>query len=218
MKKKQKDIFLRSEGNAWFERNRHSSCEKQFETNDPIVSALQTCVNSELGNLKEPRLLEIGCGDGKRLHWIAQNLNFKCYGVEPADQAVSIANTNGVQVSQGTADQLDFDDKFFDFVIFGFCLYLCDREDLFKIAEEADRVLKDPGFLVVHDFHSLSPTNKPYEHKQGVLSYKMDYRRLWDWNPSYTCFSHIVNHHSVLSFTEDQDEWVATSILRKSCV
>src|SRR5207253_396680 len=102
------------------------------------------------------------------------------------------------------AEQLPFDDKKFDIVIFGFCLYLCDREDLFRIASEADRVLKNPGWLLILDFYSPAPLKRDYHHRSGLFSYKMDYRTLFLWNSSYTNFSHKVCHHSENTYTDDQ--------------
>jgi ubiquinone/menaquinone biosynthesis C-methylase UbiE len=88
------------------------------------------------------------------------------------------ACAKGLSVQQGTADVLPFDDNSYNIVIFGFCLYLCDREDLFRIASTADRVLRDSGWLFILDFFSPLPCAKTYHHRPGVLSYKMDYRTL----------------------------------------
>ena len=101
-------------------------------------------------------------------------------------------------------------------VIFGFCLYLFDREYLFNIAGEADRVLNENAWLIIHDFYSERPVHNPYHHREGLYSYKMDYRKLFDWHPAYTCFSHLIQHHQKPVFTDSSDDWVATSLLRKN--
>ncbi len=144
------------------------------------------------------------------------NCDFECYGVDPSAKAVEAAKEKGVEASQGTADQLPFDDQSFDIVIFGFCLYLCDREDLFRIACEADRVLKNPGWIVILDFYSETPLRREYHHHLGMFSYKMDYRKLFMWNPGYTSYSHKLCHHQEGGYTDDPQEWVATSVLRKN--
>lgn len=216
MKKKQKDVFLDSEANAWFERNHAAIQERNFEKGDPIISALYTCLDSDYqGAGGGGKLLEVGCGEGKRLHWITENLGLQCYGVEPSEKAVALASTKSVQVIQGTADQLDFENQTFDFVVFGFCLYLCDRDDLFQIAKEAHRVLKPNGWLLIHDFFAETPVAREYHHLPGLFSYKMDYRKLFDWHPDYACFSHIVIAHGRRHYTDDQNEWIATSVIRK---
>lgn len=43
----------------------------------------------------------------------------------------------------------------------------------------------------------------------------MDYRKLFDWHPSYSCFYHEVNAKAKGGFTNDKNNWIATSILKK---
>ena len=179
---------------------------------DPLLCEILDIYNHTGAGVK---VLEIGCGEGARLAWLKENLNADCYGIEPSAQAVAAACAKGLNVQQGTADVLPFDDQSFDIVIFGFCLYLCDREDLFRIASAADRVLRAPGWLMILDFFSPVPHAKTYHHRPGVQSYKMDYRTLFNWHPDYACMTHKVRHHSEGGYTDDQDEWMAVSILRK---
>lgn len=213
-KTKQKDVFLSGEGDAWFDRNHEYFQTTELTEHDPIIETIIKCNSRELPETT-PKLLEIGCGEGKRLHWLTQNLKLDCFGIDPSTKAVSAARNFGLKASRGTADHLEFPDRTFDFLVFGFCLYLCDREDLFKIAAEAHRVLKERSWLIVHDFFSNSPTQKTYHHKEGVFSFKMDYRTLFDWHPDYTCFSHCIRHHTNLRVTDNPDEWVATFALRR---
>jgi ubiquinone/menaquinone biosynthesis C-methylase UbiE len=161
-------------------------------------------------------LLEIGCGDGGRLSWLNKYKGLNCSGIDPSAKAVKIANDKGVQSIIGTADKLPFKNNEFDIVIFGFCLYLCDVEDLFQISQEADRVLKKTGWIIIHDFYSKSSITNKYKHCDGVNSHKMDYRKLFDWHPAYTCYSHEIKHHVHIEFTDEVNEWVGLSILRKN--
>lgn len=209
---KQKDIFLESEGDAWLSRNERALVSRQLPKSDPLLL--------EITNLDPPpeegmKLLEIGCGDASRLSWLQENCGISCYGLDPSSRAVEVATQRGVDARQGTADQLPFDDQMFDLVVFGFCLYLCDREDLFRIACEADRVLADPGWLIILDFYSPRHVKGRYHHCPGVFSYKMDYRSLFMWHPAYHTVLHRVRHHLEDRYTDDPEEWVATSVLRK---
>ncbi len=213
MKEKQKDIFLNHEGNAWFERNHLNIQKNEFGKKDPIIRALLKINKKKISTKK--KLLEIGCGEAKRLQWISKNLNINCFGVEPSDKAVSIANTRNINIIQGTADYLDFAEKQFDFVVFGFCLYLCDRSDLFKISKEADRVLKERGHIIILDFYSEKNIKKAYHHLPGVFSYKMDYRKLFDWHPNYKCIFHEIEHHNGGDLFNNENDWIATSVLKK---
>lgn len=218
---KQKDVFLQSEGDAWFNRNIFALNNRQLPDADPLLTMLietplWSMVNGQQNiNDTKPRVLEIGCGDGSRLAWLQDHLDVECYGIEPSSMGVSNANSKGVHALQGTADTLPFDDQHFDLILFGFCLYLCDREDLFLIASEANRVLRNPGWLGILDFYNPIAQSRSYHHKEGINSYKMDYRQLFMWHPSYECMNHKVLHHESLGYTDQADQWIGVSLLRK---
>ncbi len=210
---KQRDVFLDSEGDAWHERNADAAMLGRTPASDPL---LRKIVGLPIDGGVAPRLLEIGCGAGAMLAWLTEHRGFECVGIDPSPLAIAAAAARGVTAVRGSAEQLPFDDGSFDIVAFGFCLYLCDREDLFRIAAEADRVLATNGWLLIFDFYSPTPVKRPYHHHPGVFSYKMDYRTLFTWHPAYTAVSHDVLHHATGALTDDVDEWVGLSLLRKS--
>lgn len=204
----QRELFRAGEGDAWFRRNPiEGEAYERHRASDPVIATL-----SELP--AEPRsVLEIGASNGWRLKalrslWPAARMA----GVEPSAAAVSRA-PEGVELAQGTADHLPFPDASFELVLFGFCLYLCDRADLFRIAAEADRVLLDGGHLAVYDFFSETPYRNEYHHAPGAFSYKMDYSRLFGWNPAYAAVSHRVMAHPGMEDTPDNR--VAVHLFRK---
>jgi ubiquinone/menaquinone biosynthesis C-methylase UbiE len=212
---KQRDIFLASEGDAWLQRNAAALAARQLPDEDPLLVEIVDIARSLPAGA---RILEIGCGDGARLRWIREHLSLDCYGIEPSDEAVKSARAHSLSVERGTADRLPHADQLFDVVVFGFCLYLCDRDDLFRIASEADRVLKTPGWLLILDFYSRTSTKRKYHHREGLFSHKMDYSSLFSWNPSYVTVTHKLRHHATGGYTDDPNEWVATSVLRKQPV
>lgn len=207
----QKEVFVRSEGDAWHDRNNEAVGKHDF-ARDPVACAIVNLCESGT----RLKILEIGCGAGHRLAWLAERIGAEVYGIEPSVKAVGKAQHLGVAAIHGTADELPYGSGSFDVVVFGFCLYLCDTQDLFQIAKEADRVLKAEGWLIIHDFFAESPLVRDYSHMPGILCHKMDYRRLFEWHPAYTCFSQQISHHATNAFTDDPQEWVATSVLRKS--
>jgi ubiquinone/menaquinone biosynthesis C-methylase UbiE len=210
---KQSDVFLESEGDAWFRRNVAGQDARKLPDGDPLLRELLALPSDELA--AGQRVLEIGCSDGRRLAWLREHARLECHGVDPSALAVASARARGVDAQRGTADSLPFEDATFDVVMFGFCLYLCDRSDLFRIASEADRVLKSPGWLLILDFYSPAPFRRAYSHHPGLFSHKMDYRTLFTWHPAYTCYSHHVGRHHDGAVTDDSDEWTSTSVLRK---
>lgn len=210
----QKSVFLGGEGDAWFDRNIDKIPRVEDFDRDPVVAEIGALADSLPA--ADARVLEVGCGPGTRLAWLARKRGFQCAGLDPSAKAVAFAvEQHGIDARVGTADALPYDAASFDIVIFGFCLYLCDREDLFRIAAETHRVSKSPGWIVIHDFFSPTANARAYRHKAGVSSFKMDYRSLFTWHPAYTVFSHRVMHHEHGGYTDDPDEWVAVSVLRK---
>jgi ubiquinone/menaquinone biosynthesis C-methylase UbiE len=202
----QKDVFLSSEGDAYYRRNRGGT--------DPQP----TLVASSLAALRvrPKRVLEIGCSDGHRLKGLRRAFGSECHGVDPSSEAVRDGSdpANGIHLAVGTADSLPFEDDFFDVVIFGFCLYLCDPKHHFTIAAEANRVLQDGGFLVISDFSPKRAYRNPYSHSPGIFSYKMEYARMFLWHPSYRLLSRGYYEHSEqFGFTEN--EAASVDILRK---
>lgn len=210
---KQKEVFLEGEGDAWFARNAGQLARLNLAESDPLTREILQLT----GRFLNPgaRVLEVGCGPGNRLAWLQENLGLECHGIEPSQKAVAAAASRGVRAQVGTADKLPFEAHFFDVVIFGFCLSWCDRDDLFRISAEADRVLKNSGWLMIWDFYSPVPTTRAYHHRPGLYTHKMDFKALFTWNPDYVVFSHRVEHHEQGGYTDDRQEWVATSVIRK---
>lgn len=204
----QKEIFLSTEGDQWFDRNTLSDSIK----NDKIIHALQSV------ELSPRSVLEIGCSNGGRLDKIRETFGAKCWGIDPSSRAIEDGKEKykGISLSVGTADRLQFEDKKFDLIIFGFCLYLCDRSDLFKIAYEADRCLTSPGAVVIYDFYPTFPYMNKYLHRNGVYSYKMDYSLMFKWNPCFSEVSNTVFSHSGLKSMDMPNEKVSVIVLKKN--
>ena len=199
----QKDIFLKSEGDAWFNRN------NKTDKLSPDMKVIQNYIAAGLN------VLEIGCADGNRLNSLAENANF--YGLDPSKEAIENGTKkySDISLSVGTSDILEFEDAFFDVVIFGFCLYLVDRNLLFKSIAEADRVLKDKGFLIITDFDPQLNLKNQYKHFEGVYSYKCDYPKLFLSNPAYSLVEKKSFSHYGDAFHVDENERVATTVLYK---
>jgi len=173
---RQVEAFIKGEGDAWFERNR----EKLPPEHDPVAVAI-----TYLG-ITPKAVLEIGCCDGWRLAKLREKYGCAVAGVEPSRKAAAAAADRKVPVWQAAASAMPVRSGAYDVVIYGFCLYLTDPADWFRIAMEGDRVLKDGGHLIIHDFANEGfDYARPYEHRDGVLSYHVDFSRLWRAHPWY---------------------------------
>jgi ubiquinone/menaquinone biosynthesis C-methylase UbiE len=194
---KQSEVFMQSEGNAWFARNRD-----RLGQHDPVSEMI------EANGIKPKRLLEIGCANGWRLQKLAEKYGCETWGVEPSMHAMAEARHNHLPVAQCDATSMrGVLPHSFDLVIYGFCLYVTDPEDWFQIVAEGDRVLAPGGYLIVHDFEGEDQGDayaRRYEHRPDVLAYHVDFAGFWLAHPWYE----LVTTHS-----DGKGDWI--SLLRK---
>ena len=202
----QKDIFLSEEGNQWYNRN------KDFED-----------VKVQIRNIaaryikKEDRVLEIGCSDGRNLAFINRDTGASCFGIDPSSEAIIEGSKKypSLNLTVGTADDLNFPDDQFDVVIFGFCLYLIDCKLLLRVLSEADRILRNKGFMINIDFDTKIPKTRSYKHCDGVFTHKFDYIKIFEAIPFY----HLVEKNSFSHFSNefncDPKERLCLSVLYK---
>jgi ubiquinone/menaquinone biosynthesis C-methylase UbiE len=110
----QKDVFLNTEGDHWFCRNR---LVQDHESSIPydVECMLDFCSSPEI--LPINRILEIGCSDGYKLSLLASKLRSEGYGVDPSTKAIEhgmVAHSeSNIKLMVGTADELPFDDNYF---------------------------------------------------------------------------------------------------------
>jgi ubiquinone/menaquinone biosynthesis C-methylase UbiE len=172
-------------------------------------------------NLRCNDVLEIGSANGYRLTQVAAVVGATtARGIEPSAKAVAEGNElygDRIELVQGTAESLPYPDNSFDLVLFGFCLYLVDREDLFRVASEAHRVLRAGGHIAIVDFTTPFPYCNDYRHLEGIRCYKMDYGQMFLWNPDYIrVFQTVVDHGSFAPTQgENVDNMVGLSVLQK---
>lgn len=204
---KQKDAFLSGEADSWFERNLPGFSKAQPELED-------------LKGFFEPgaRVLEIGCSGGRySSFFMGRGASF--VGIDPSEKAIQAARHayEEGEFHLGTADKLPFDNESFDLIFFSFCLYVIDRPLLAKVVSEADRVLKNKGFLAILDFEPPFPSQRPYAHVPGLISYKMDYGKIFLSFPHYVpAFKRVFSHRSdALLFEAAPQERTSLQILFK---
>ena len=214
----QRQVFLEGEGDAWFQRNRQADADQvaHWTDQDPLADLLE---HLPLPRGPEVSVFEVGCGQGLRLARLSQAKGWSVAGLDPSEKAIAAVHAAGCKGMVGTAEALPLADRSVDLLIYGFCLYLCDRDDLFRIAAEAHRVLKPQAWLAILDFWSPHQSINPYHHRPGLQSYKDDLPAMFNWHPSYVITDHRLRHHATSAYTDEPKEWVAATLLRRcDCV
>ena len=127
--------------------------EQWFEDNpatyEAEIKALQQLLPAGKG-------IEIGAGSGR----FTQPLNIHT-GIEPAKAMRDISIAKGLNVIEGVAEALPVKDELFDFAIF--VTSTCFLDDPFKAYQEAHRVTKNNGAIVVAFLEKNSELGKIYE-------------------------------------------------------
>ncbi len=136
----------------WFENNRFA-----YESELQAVKAL--IPENGTG-------IEIGVGTGR----FAEPLGIKT-GIEPSRAMGKIARQRGIEVFNGVAEALPFDDDQFDFALM--VTTICFLDDIELSFKEAHRVLKTGGAFVVGFVDRNSSIGIIYEkHKNENVFYK----------------------------------------------
>jgi len=215
----QNEIFSNSEGDAWFKRNQDNitSINSVFQSTDINYAVDVLTPFSE----RIHRILEIGCSNGIKLETLCLQLNAIGVGIDPSSLAVQKGNERekkaDITLLVGTGEKLPplCADQSFDFVYFGFCLYLFDRNTLLQSLAEVDRVLKPGGFLMITDFDPGFKCKKPYKHFEDVFSYKQDYSSFYTESGLYYRMCKKSFSHGAPIFNELPSERISTNILYK---
>ncbi len=103
--------------------------------------------------------LEVGVGSGK----FAAPLGIKI-GVEPSENMAVRARRLGIKVYPGVAENLPFADDRFDFVLM--VTTICFVDDVAKSFQEAFRVLKPGGCIILGFVDKNSALGRHYEQKR----------------------------------------------------
>jgi len=137
----------------WFERNKFA-----FE------SELQA-IREQLP--KNSNGIEIGVGSGR----FAVPLGIKT-GVEPSGKMREIAQKKGIEVIDGVAESLPFDSSQIDFALM--ITTICFVDNIEVSFQEAYRVLKPGGFLIIGFIDKESPIGRLYQqHKEESVFYSI---------------------------------------------
>lgn len=213
----QSEIFLNGEGDAWFHHN-----QDKIEARDGATKELTfifDTLNDFSGEVN--KILEIGCGSGTKLRKLSDYFNASGSGIDPSKIAIEEAqHTVGrhnppLDFQVGIASELPFERDSFDIVFFGFCLYLIPPAEIFQAVKEADRVLKNGGFLIILDFDYGGLKINQYVHTSEVLTYKNSYAQLFTSSNYYSLISKWSFNHETSYFTKVRDERISVEILFK---
>jgi SAM-dependent methyltransferase len=179
----QDDVFLQSEGDQWYRRNKLA-----IENPEKIDWASR--VIELLESAKDARsVLDLGCSDGWRLAKVKKhfaekgNKSAKYVGVDASQEAVAggMKRYEGLQLLKGSLSDIPVRETF-DLVIVNSVFHWVDRANLAKSVAEVDRVTADGGHLIIGDFSPDAPSRRIYHHytEKQLFTFKQDYPKIFE--------------------------------------
>jgi len=134
--------------------------------------------NNLLKNINEKNVLDYCCGSG--LYSVIPALKkANVFGVDISDKSIEVAKkraeilkiSNRCNFIVGDAEELEFDDNFFDVILsYGSLSYL----DLDKSFKELKRVLKQDGILIIVDSLGYNPILN-HNRRKNIRNYASNY-------------------------------------------
>jgi len=128
------------------------------EDGKPLYLSELECLRSLIGDPQKP-ILEIGVGTGRfAMHF------HDVIGVDISLNMLKKAKERGVKVIYANGEKLPFENKKFGCILL--VVTLCFLDNPIKVLQEAKRVLKDSGILVIGIIPKESPWGKFYQNKK----------------------------------------------------
>jgi ubiquinone/menaquinone biosynthesis C-methylase UbiE len=93
-------------------------------------------------------------------------------GIEPSKKMAELSRERGIQVYKGVAEHLPFNNNTFDVVLF--ITTICFVDDLATSLQEAHRVLKTNGFIIIGFVDKESELGKRYQLKREKSKFYND--------------------------------------------
>lgn len=134
------------------------------------------------------KVLDMGCGPGRLVLAACARVgrSGEAYGIDPSTEMLALATHKATKAAlparfvQGVAEDLPFDDGYFDAVISSLVIHHLPGYDLKRKAfGEMRRVLKDGGRLLVVDF--AVPESGPLRQIAKVVALHMDATTIHDY-------------------------------------
>ncbi|GGD90642.1 class I SAM-dependent methyltransferase [Paenibacillus nasutitermitis] len=146
---------------------------------------------------KEMRILDAGCGSGRNLTYLIRS-GYDVYAIDRSEAAIAAVRERGAllspqwpvgQANVETVEQMQFSDRFFDFIISSAVLHFARNETHFsQMLHELWRVLKPGGRLFIRLATSIGIENKikplgesRFELPDGSTRFLMDEERIMSY-------------------------------------
>jgi len=133
---------------------------------DPIfylpLKSIRIAVMNELLKYKEKVILDLCCGTGNQLNLLSKHGFKNLYCLDISDSMLEIAkrSNSSIKIYNEDATKTSFNNASFDVVIISFAIHEKDRNTQQALIDEAYRIIKKDGFMLVVDYVFDNKTTK----------------------------------------------------------
>jgi ubiquinone/menaquinone biosynthesis C-methylase UbiE len=191
----------------------HTYSENLCLQNEKSNRMFHDCFSFELKNKK---LLDIGCGNGVDLRKLATQ-GARVYGIDPSKEFIKVAQKNNPLglFTEGVGEKLPFPDNYFDVVTSKWAMQT--SSDVPKVLKEMARILKKGGKLIYLSKHPLIQWHekiRDYGHganyyQQLIITSNIYENKIVLKEPSHTLGEYFnadfLNNFEITNFIEDTE-------------
>ena len=133
---------------------------------DPIfylaLKPIRIAVMNELLKYKEKIILDLCCGTGNQIKLLSKHgfRNLSCLDISDSMLEIAKRGNSSIKIYKEDATNTNFDDVSFDVVILSFAIHEKDRNTQQALMNEAYRIIKKDGFMLVVDYVFDNKTTK----------------------------------------------------------
>lgn len=135
-----------------------NNCNFTSKIYDPaLYLALQPIRKAVMNELKEHKnksILDLCCGTGNQLKLLSRNgfKNLHCLDLSDSMLEIAKKNSHFIKIYNEDAVKTNFKDSSFDIIIISFAIHEKDRNIQEKLINEAFRIIKKDGLLLIVDY------------------------------------------------------------------
>jgi len=133
---------------------------------DPIfylaLKPIRIAVMNELLKYKEKIILDLCCGTGNQIKLLSKHgfRNLSCLDISDSMLEIAKRGNSSIKIYKEDATNTNFDDASFDVVILSFAIHEKDRNTQQALMNEAYRIIKKDGLMLVVDYVFDNKTTK----------------------------------------------------------
>ena len=133
---------------------------------DPIfylpLKSIRIAVMNELLKYKEKVILDLCCGTGNQIKLLSKHgfRNLHCLDISDSMLEIAKRSNSSIKIYNEDAIKTSFNNASFDVVIISFAIHEKDRNTQQALVDEAYRIMKKDGFILVVDYVFDNKTTK----------------------------------------------------------